>query len=45
MENIKAKDNNQIDWEDVLEFLNNKKKLVTKFEASFNKRKQELDVS
>lgn len=33
-----------IDWEDVLEFLRDKQRLATKFEASFGRRKQELDV-
>ena len=33
-----------IDWEDVLAFLRDKQRLATKFEASFSRRKQELDV-
>lgn len=44
MDNIKSENGSQIDWEDVLEFLNKKRRLVTKFEISFGKRKQELDV-
>lgn len=44
MENIQINDDVEIGWEDVLNFLDKKRKLVTKFEMGFNKRKRELDV-
>ena len=45
MDSSKNQSDCQIDWEDVLNFLHKKRRLATKFEMSFNKRKQELDVS
>lgn len=45
MEDIKNQDGNRIGWEEVLSFLHEKRKLVTKYEVAFNKRKQDLDVS
>jgi len=44
MDGIEKQNASQIDWEDVLNFLHAKRRLATKFEMSFNKRKQELDV-
>lgn len=44
MDAIAKRDGSQIDWEDVLNFLQAKRRLAYKFEASFNQRKQELDV-
>ena len=45
MEDNSNKGDKQIDWEDVLHFLQQKRKLVNKFELSFNRRKEELDVN
>lgn len=45
MEDVNDQKGNKVDWEDVLDFLNAKRRLATKFEMSFGRRKQELDVS
>jgi len=44
MDGDRQRSDAQIDWEDVLAFLHAKQRLATKFEASFGRRKQELDV-